>query len=308
MPKSSRRPPRKREIPLPSALSAEHTPALTGDSVTPAIRFRSTTIIVLIITSKMGRLTFPISGYQRHGFSRAPQITSFRNSWIPLISCYCRNSFSLRKPDRFVINLHLAPTHRTDGRLWIVLAFWNIDDINKIVELLEPNPLMLRTWFYFGHCQWTARELEKEVRYQKDSAESLLMELWHLGIDEILHPIIAEARQLERRATQFAQSGSIRTQPISPIIIRLPAQAPTLPTPTLPTDSTTNYSTEADTGGPSRLIIIVDNNTTTPPTTSTSSSGPPFKKRRGTPWRTSNYVRHKWQATPNLGSSGLERG
>ena len=58
--------------------------------------------------------------------------------------------------------------------------FWlseNIDDINKIVELLEPNPLMLRTWSYFGHCQRTARELEKEVRYQKDSAESLLMEL-----------------------------------------------------------------------------------------------------------------------------------
>ena len=34
--------------------------------------------------------------------------------------------------------------------------FWlseNIDDISKIVELLEPNPLMLRTWSYFGHCQ-----------------------------------------------------------------------------------------------------------------------------------------------------------
>ena len=58
--------------------------------------------------------------------------------------------------------------------------FWlseNIDDISKIVELLEPNPLMLRMWSYFGHCQWTARELEKEVRYQKDSAESLLDEL-----------------------------------------------------------------------------------------------------------------------------------
>ena len=34
--------------------------------------------------------------------------------------------------------------------------FWlseNIDDISKIVELLEPNLLMLRTWSYFGHCQ-----------------------------------------------------------------------------------------------------------------------------------------------------------
>jgi hypothetical protein len=34
--------------------------------------------------------------------------------------------------------------------------FWlseNIDDISKIVELLEPNPLLLQLWSYFGHCQ-----------------------------------------------------------------------------------------------------------------------------------------------------------
>ena len=125
--------------------------------------------------------------------------------------------------------------------------FWlskNIDDISKIVELLEPNPLMLRTWSYFGHCQWTARELEKEVRYQKDSAESLLEELRRLGIDEVLRPLISKARRLDQRATHF-------TRPASPITIRLPARVPTLPTPTLPTDSTTNYSTEADIGGPS---------------------------------------------------------
>ena len=98
-------------------------------------------------------------------------------------------------------------------------------------------------------------------------------------------------------------------QPALPITIRLPARAPTLPAPTLPTDSTTNYSTEADTGGPLQPIVIVDDDMTTPPTTSTSSSGPPFKKRRGTPARrTSSYVRRKRQATLNLGSSGLERG
>ena len=165
---------------------------------------------------------------------------------------------------------------------------------------------MLRMWSYFGHCQRTARELEKEMRYQKDSAKSLLMELRHLGIDEVLRPIIAEARRLDRRATRFAQSGP--SGPDSSLVIRLPARAPTLPTPTLPTDSTTNYSTEADMGGPSRPIVIVDDDTTTPPTTSTSSSEPPFKKRHGTPRRTSSYVRRKRQATPNLGSSGLERG
>ena len=189
--------------------------------------------------------------------------------------------------------------------------FWlseNIDDINKIVELLEPNPLMLRMWSYFGHCQRTARELEKEMQYQKDSAESLLMELRALGIDETLHPIIAEARRLDRRATRFAHTQSSMDGPVSRLVVQLPAWAPTLPTPTLPTDSTTNYSTEADVGGPSRPIVIVDDDTTTPPTTSTSSSGPPFKKQRGTPRRTSSYVRCKRQATPNLGSSGLERG
>ena len=89
------------------------------------------------------------------------------------------------------------------------------------------------------------------VQYQKDSAESLLMELRALGIDETLHPIITEARRLQRRATHFARSGGPAVGPISPIVIRLPTHAPTLPTPTLPTDSTTNYSTEAETGGPS---------------------------------------------------------
>ena len=159
--------------------------------------------------------------------------------------------------------------------------FWlseNIDDINQIVELLEPNPLMLRTWSYFRHCQRTTRELEKEVQYQKNSTESLLMELRALGIDETLRPIIAEARRLQRRAMRFTQSGGPAVGPISPIVIRLPARAPTLPTLTLPTDSTTNYSMEADTGGPSRPIVIVDDDMTTLPTTSTSSSGLPFKK------------------------------
>ena len=69
-------------------------------------------------------------------------------------------------------------------------------------------------WSYFGHCQRTARKLEEEVRYQKDSAESLLEELWRLGIDEVLRPLISEARRLDRRATRFAR-------PASPITIQL---------------------------------------------------------------------------------------
>ena len=172
----------------------------------------------------------------------------------------------------------------------------NIDDINKILELLEPNGLLLRTWSYFGHCQWTTRKLEEEVQYQRDSVEDLLVELRKLGINEVLRPLVTEARRLDRRATHFVRSAS-------PITIRLPAHAP------IPLmDTTTNYSTELDTGGPSRLIVIIDDETTTPPTTSSSSLGPPFKKRRGTPRRMSNYVLRQQQCTPNLGSSGLERG
>ena len=75
--------------------------------------------------------------------------------------------------------------------------FWlseNIDDIGKIVELLEPNPLLLQMWSYFGHCQQTARKLEEEAQYQKDSAESLLVELQKLSIDEVLRPLITEVR------------------------------------------------------------------------------------------------------------------
>ena len=64
------------------------------------------------------------------------------------------------------------------------------------------------------------------------------MELRKLGIDEVLCPLVAEVRQLDRRATRFVR-------PASPITIRLPAR-----TPAPPTDMTTNYSTELDTRGP----------------------------------------------------------
>ena len=75
--------------------------------------------------------------------------------------------------------------------------FWlseNIDDIGKIVELLEPNELLLWMWSYFGHCQRTARKLEEEAWYQRDSTESLLVELQKLRIDEVLRPLVAEVR------------------------------------------------------------------------------------------------------------------
>ena len=89
------------------------------------------------------------------------------------------------------------------------------------------------------------------MRYQKNSANDLLVELWKLKIDEVLHLLVAEARRLDQRATCFAQ-------PASNITIRLPVHVPTPST-----DMTTNYSMEQDTGGPSWPIIIIDDDTTT---------------------------------------------
>ena len=70
----------------------------------------------------------------------------------------------------------------------------NSDDISEILDLLEPNELLLHTWSYFQHCQQTAQKLEKEARFQKDLTESLLGNLRILKINKILQPIIVKAR------------------------------------------------------------------------------------------------------------------
>ena len=70
----------------------------------------------------------------------------------------------------------------------------NSNDISEILDLLEPNELLLCTWSYFQHCQQTTQKLEKEARFQKDLTESLLGDLRMLKIDKILQPVIAKAR------------------------------------------------------------------------------------------------------------------
>ena len=62
----------------------------------------------------------------------------------------------------------------------------NSDDISEILDLLEPNELLLRTWSYFQHCRQTTQKLEKEVRFQKDLADGLMEDLRRYGIDEVL--------------------------------------------------------------------------------------------------------------------------
>ena len=62
----------------------------------------------------------------------------------------------------------------------------NSNNISEILDLLEPNELLLRTWSYFQHCQQTTQKLEKEARFQKDLAEGLMGDLRVLKIDEVL--------------------------------------------------------------------------------------------------------------------------
>ena len=88
------------------------------------MRFRSETIIVPITISKTGRLTFPISGYQRYGFSCTSQTSLSRNSPVSFIPHYYWNPFTLQISNRFVSNLHPAATSWTNGCLWTVPPFW----------------------------------------------------------------------------------------------------------------------------------------------------------------------------------------
>jgi len=43
----------------------------------------------------------------------------------------------------------------TDGRYY-----------NEIIDLLEPDPLLLQTYYYYRHCTYTMRRLQKEMEEQ----------------------------------------------------------------------------------------------------------------------------------------------
>ena len=176
----------------------------------------------------------------------------------------------------------------------------NSDDISEILDLLESNELLLRTWSYFQHCRQTAQKLEKEVRFQKDLADGLMEDLRRYGIDEVLWPVIAKARREDQRLTRF-------TWP--PSSIRVMTQ-PTITRPDNPTPNT-SFSISAEetipslshVGGPSRPIVIVDDDMTPP--SSKSSSASSSRKRKGSPIcrLTSRYIRQMTTGSPNLGSS-----
>ena len=172
----------------------------------------------------------------------------------------------------------------------------NSDDISEILDLLEPNELLLRTWSYFQHCRQTTQKLEKEVRFQKDLADGLMEDLRKYGINEVLRPVIAKARREDQRLTRFARPPSSIHITTQPTIAR-----PDNPTPN--TSFSTLASPLSPAGGPNRPIVIVDDDTTPP--SSKSSSASSSRKRKGSPSRrpTSCYVRQMTTGLPNLESS-----
>ena len=186
----------------------------------------------------------------------------------------------------------------------------NSDDISEILDLLEPNELLLCTWSYFQHHQQTAQKLEKEAWFQKDLAKSLLGDLRTLKIDK---DTVTNYRQGKTRRTKINMicSTSIihmhhySESPTDTSIIR-----PDNPIPdtSLSTFAGGSISPLSHVGGPSRPIVIVDDDTTPPPSNALSWSWSSWssvsRKRKGLPIRRpmSHYVRCMTTGLPNLGS------
>jgi hypothetical protein len=172
----------------------------------------------------------------------------------------------------------------------------NSDDISEILDRLEPNQLLLRTWSYFQHCQRTAHHLEKEARFQRNLADSLLGELRQLQIDEVLRPVVLKSRRREQRTTHYARPSNPRIRPTD-----------LAPTTTDSTFEAASHSPITHKGGPTRPIIIVDDDTTPASSSSASptSSASSSRKRKGPRISrpTSRYVRRMTTGLPNLESS-----
>ena len=123
--RSSWKPLRKWETPSLSVLSVKSTPASIGDYVTVDICFQSKTTTVPITISKMGQLTFPISGYRCYGLPCTPWTSLSKNSPVSSVSSHYQNSLALRIPYKFINNFQ--PTIQspwTNGCLWIFSPFW----------------------------------------------------------------------------------------------------------------------------------------------------------------------------------------
>ena len=115
---------------------------------------------------------------------------SFKNSpsTIPITIDNASPLETLRRLSPTSIPLPPSPTilNKPMDAYECFLLAENSDNISEILDLLEPNELLLCMWSYFQHCQQTAQKLEKEARFQKDLAEGLMGDLRILKIDEIL--------------------------------------------------------------------------------------------------------------------------
>ena len=121
--------------------------------------------------------------YKEDSFENSPSI-------IPITINNASPLETLRRLSPTSIPLPLSPTILNEpmGTYECFRLAKNSDNISEILDLLEPNELLLRTWSYFQHCQQTAQKLEKEARFQKDLTEGLMGDLRMLKIDEVLSP------------------------------------------------------------------------------------------------------------------------
>jgi hypothetical protein len=113
-------------------------------------------------------------------------------------------------------------------------------DFDRVIELLESNPLLLRTYYYFKHCTRTARRLEMEAEDQKTTAENLLGQLREMGIDEILREVVVKRRREGARLTRYGPANRVSSTSTTASFYTAPES---IPRPNNPAPSTTTETT-----------------------------------------------------------------
>jgi hypothetical protein len=178
-------------------------------------------------------------------------------------------------------------------------------DFERVIELLETNPLLLRTYYYFKHCARTMRRLKEEINEQRTTAENLSEQLREMGIDEVLREVIVRRRRRNMRLTRFGPAN--RTSPQSPTtnfhtapesIVR-----PDNPAPSITTEDSADQLFAATPrvgpgSSPSIPIIIVESSDESSGSTS-SSRAATRRQRRPNPIRTAGrYQRQQRTGLP----------
>ncbi|KIM34962.1 hypothetical protein M413DRAFT_32866 [Hebeloma cylindrosporum] len=78
----------------------------------------------------------------------------------------------------------------------------------EIIDIIEDDNLLLRTWYYFKHCMRTVRQLWKKADEQEAVALNLFEHLKILGINECLELIIKKTSEWKlQENSQITRTG-----------------------------------------------------------------------------------------------------